>query len=259
VVATLGTTGFGAVDPLPQILALRQKYEFRVHADCAYGGYFVLADNLDAPARAAFDALPEVDSIVVDPHKHGLQPYGCGCILFRDPSLGSYYRHDSPFTYFSSAELHLGEISLECSRAGAAAVALWATQRLLPLVRGGEFAASLSASRRTALALADTLGKDPRFLLAMRPELDIVVWAVRAESASRASGLAQAVFDEAARNDLHLALVHVPATLFPELKQDQPTVLCLRSVLMKPEHETWLPEIVARLEKAVEAVHKPLQ
>src|SRR5579885_1443251 len=47
------------------------------------------------------------------------------------------YKHDSPFTYFSSAELHLGEISLECSRPGAAAAALWATQKLLPLSVGG--------------------------------------------------------------------------------------------------------------------------
>jgi glutamate/tyrosine decarboxylase-like PLP-dependent enzyme len=112
---------------------LRDRYGFRLHADCAYGGYYVLADNLAPEARAAFDCLNQVDSIVIDPHKHGLQPYGCGCVLFRDPSVGIHYRHDSPYTYFSSKELHLGEISLECSRPGAAAVALWATQRLLPL------------------------------------------------------------------------------------------------------------------------------
>ena len=40
VVATLGTTALGAVDPLDQILALRDRYGFRVHVDSAYGGYF---------------------------------------------------------------------------------------------------------------------------------------------------------------------------------------------------------------------------
>jgi glutamate/tyrosine decarboxylase-like PLP-dependent enzyme len=119
----------------------------RVHADAAYGGYFGLAGNLEPPARAAFDAIRHVDSIAIDPHKHGLQPYGCGCVVFRDPSVGRFYKHDSPYTYFSSAELHLGEISLECSRPGAAAVALWATQRLLPLERGGEFAQMLDSCR----------------------------------------------------------------------------------------------------------------
>src|SRR6266699_204501 len=143
VVATIGTTATGSVDPLPGLLELRQRYGFRLHADAAYGGYFGLAGNLSAETRAAYDRLGEVDSIVIDPHKHGLQPYGCGCVLFRDPAVGRFYKHDSPYTYFSSADLHLGEISLECSRPGAAAVALWATQKLFPLERadrGGQLA-----------------------------------------------------------------------------------------------------------------------
>ena len=140
IVVTMGTTATGSVDPLPEILQLRDRYNFRIHADAAYGGYFTLAQNLAPQATAAFAKISEADSIVIDPHKHGLQPYGCGCVLFRDPSVGRLYKHDSPYTYFSSAELHLGEISLECSRPGAAAAALWATQKLLPLTLEGEFA-----------------------------------------------------------------------------------------------------------------------
>ncbi|MEO0998758.1 MAG: aminotransferase class V-fold PLP-dependent enzyme, partial [Pseudomonadota bacterium] len=140
VVATLGTTGLGAVDPLPEILTAARAHGARVHVDAAYGGYFRLADNLEPASAAAFAAIGDADSIVVDPHKHGLQPYGCGCVLFRDPAVGRFYSHGSPYTYFTSDELHLGEISLECSRPGAAAVALWATQRLLPYVAGGRFA-----------------------------------------------------------------------------------------------------------------------
>ena len=45
VVATLGTTATGSVDPLPEILALRDAYGFRLHADCAYGGYAATHDN----------------------------------------------------------------------------------------------------------------------------------------------------------------------------------------------------------------------
>jgi glutamate/tyrosine decarboxylase-like PLP-dependent enzyme len=251
VVATLGTTGVGSVDPLPEILRLRERYGFRVHVDSAYGGYFGLADNLAESARAAFDQIGEADSIVVDPHKHGLQPYGCGCVLFRDRRVGILYQHDSPFTYFSSKELHLGEISLECSRPGAAAVALWATQRLLPLVKGGEFAKNLSASRRAALLLADRLKADRRFVVPFEPELDIVVWAPRARSASAASAASQWIFDEAAKRQLHLALTRLPTSFYadawPELERDEEFVLSLRSVLMKPEHEVWMDEIVERL------------
>src|SRR5690348_11230822 len=191
VVATMGTTATGSVDPLPEILALREKYGFRVHADAAYGGYFVLARNLGEETAQALARTEEADSIVIDPHKHGLQPYGCGCVLFRDPAIGALYKHDSPYTYFSSAELHLGEISLECSRPGAAAVALWATQRLFPLDRGGEFAGMLERCRSAALELYSRLGADARFAPAFTPELDIVVWAVRAKTPEESSRLAR--------------------------------------------------------------------
>ena len=107
-------------------------YGFRVHVDAAYGGYFTLAIESRPGGCRASARVAAVDSIVIDPHKHGLQPYGCGCVLFHDPTVGRFYKHDSPYTYFTSDELHLGEITLECSRAGAAAVALWATQRHCP-------------------------------------------------------------------------------------------------------------------------------
>ena len=248
VVATVGTTATGSVDPLPEILALREKYEFRLHVDAAYGGYFGLAGNLGDHALAAFDRLREVDSLVIDPHKHGLQPYGCGCVLFADPRVGRFYKHESPYTYFSSTELHLGEISLECSRAGAAAVALWATQRLLPLTQGGEFSEMLTQCRSAALLLYERLAADPRFLVGFAPELDIVVWAVR-------DGSARAIFEEAARHGLHLALAELPGK-FLGLGEESPRVTCLRSVQMKPEHAIpqWQEQLWARLSEATEAV-----
>ena len=255
VVVTLGTTAIGAVDPLNEILKLQERYSFRVHVDAAYGGYFTLADNLSPQARAAFDAIPQADSIVVDPHKHGLQPYGCGCILFRDPAVGSFYTHDSPYTYFSSKDLHLGEISLECSRAGASAVALWATQQLLPYTPGGAFARDLESSREAALELHRRLGASRHFVApAFAPELDIVFWAAKTSSIEASSALAQRIFDEAAGRDLHLALAHLPARFFPAgtwpQAQETAKVTCLRSVLMKPEHLLWIDEIWRRLEAA---------
>jgi glutamate/tyrosine decarboxylase-like PLP-dependent enzyme len=258
VVVTLGNTAIGAVDPLHQILALRERYGFRAHVDGAYGGYFrLITDDLAEPSRRAYAAISQADSIVVDPHKHGLQPYGCGCVLFRDPAVGQLYKHNSPYTYFTSKQLHLGEISLECSRAGAAAVALWATQRLLPLKPGGEFAHGLARGRAAALELdrrlrADELGRFEA-LTAGAPELDIVVWKLKAETPERSSELAQRVFDACAARDLHLALVQLPRHWFePENRaaSGAGSVTCLRSVLMKPEHEAWLDAIWERLTAA---------
>ena len=254
VVVTPGSTAIGAVDPLDEVLKLKSRYGFRVHVDGAYGGYFrLIPEDLDEDTRRAFLATVEADSIVIDPHKHGLQPYGCGCVLFRDPVVGRFYKHDSPYTYFTSKELHLGEISLECSRAGAAAVALWATQRLLPLTSGGAFAQGLKNGRKAALELHRRLSLDGRFepLAAGKPELDIVVWKLKAESLERASELAQNIFVACATRDLHLALVQLPQFWFqPEGAQTPGLVTCLRSVLMKPEHAIWLDRIWDRLSAA---------
>ena len=258
VVATMGTTATGSVDPLVGILELRDKYGFRVHADAAYGGYFGLAENLGEEARHGFDLLHRVDSIVIDPHKHGLQPYGCGCVVFRDPGVGKLYKHDSPYTYFSSKELHLGEIGLECSRPGAAAAALWATQKLLPLAKGGEFARGLEDCRAAALDMHQRLEKDARFVTAFPPELDIVVFAARAGSVSEASERSRKIFEAAARRNLHLAVAELPVEFFEGnlqgMKKDRVSLTCLRSVLMKPEHREWAGRIWKILGEATEEV-----
>ena len=229
-----------------------------MHVDAAYGGYFKLVSNLGPEAARAFARIGEADSIVIDPHKHGLQPYGCGCILFRDPAIGSFYKHDSPYTYFTSSELHLGEISLECSRAGASAVALWATQQLLPLVAGGEFAKGLEHSIHAVRILYARLESDERFIPGPEPELDILTWAINSPTPEESSRLAQQVFERAAEQDLHLALVQLPIR-FMRRSPDRPVwagvnteakVTCLRSVLMKPEHLAWIDQIWERLDRA---------
>ena len=251
VVVTMGTTATGSVDPLPEILKLRDRYNFRVHADAAYGGYFTLAQNLAPQTAAAFAKICDADSIVIDPHKHGLQPYGCGCVLFRDPSVGRLYKHDSPYTYFSSAELHLGEISLECSRPGAAAAALWATQKLLPLRKDGEFAQDLQKGTDTALAFYKKLKAGDKFIPAFEPELDILIFVPRPKNESASlteiSAESRRIFEAVAAKNLHLALAELPAAFFPNLpasiRRDKPTVTTLRSVLMKPEHAQWLDQI----------------
>jgi len=251
VVVTMGTTATGSVDPLQEILPLREKYNFRIHADAAYGGYFALVENLEPDTQKAFAAIGQADSIAIDPHKHGLQPYGCGCILFKDPTIGRWYKHNSPYTYFSSTDLHLGEISLECSRPGAAAAALWATQNLLPLTKGGEFAQNLAKSREAARTLYKRLRADDRFITPFAPELDLVIFALRAECVSATSMLSRRIFDAAAKRDLHLALADLPVGLFQNLpanmKRDRQTITCLRSVLMKPTHFDWLDQIWSRI------------
>jgi len=259
VVATAGTTGLGAIDPVHEVLAIARRHGVRVHADAAYGGFFTLLAGLDDPAGldpAPWRALADCDSIVVDPHKHGLQPYGCGAVLFRDPSVGRLYQHDSPYTYFTSDELHLGEISLECSRAGAAAAALWLTFRLLPPTPAG-LGQVLAAGRRAALAWAELLRSSASLALYQPPELDIVCYfPVTGERSMSSIDAASARIMRAGMADaarpVFLSTLRVPEAAFARRHRgavaDQDGARILRSVLMKPEHEAHVPELHARLE-----------
>ncbi len=260
VVATAGTTGLGAIDPVHEVLALARARGARVHVDAAYGGFFTLLAGIDDPAgldQAPWRAIAECDSVVVDPHKHGLQPYGCGAVLFRDPEVGRFYVHDSPYTYFTSDELHLGEISLECSRAGAAAAALWLTFRLLP-PRPDGLGRVLAAGRRAALDWAQLISDSDRLELYQPPELDIVSYfpATRPQSLSAidqasARMMADGMTDPA--RPVYLSTLRIPAAKFarrhPGVAQDRDGARILRSVLMKPEAETYIRELHSRVEQ----------
>jgi glutamate/tyrosine decarboxylase-like PLP-dependent enzyme len=260
VVATAGTTGLGAVDPVHEVLAVARRHGVRVHVDAAYGGFFTLlaADG----GRAGLDPAPwraiaECDSVVVDPHKHGLQPYGCGAVLFGDPSVGRFYAHDSPYTYFTSDDLHLGEISLECSRAGAAAAALWLTLQLLPLRPDG-LGQVLAAGRQAALDWSAMLGESDRLRLYQPPDLDIVCYfpvtagaALGAIDQRSARMLAEGMSDPA--DPVFLSTLTVAAGAFArrhaDVRADRDRARILRSVLMKPESQTYTAHLHARVEE----------
>ncbi len=258
VVMTSGTTALGAVDPIDQALELRREFDFRIHVDGAYGGFFKLlaeGDALDAEAAAAFRAIAESDSIVVDPHKHGLQPYGCGSVLFRDPSVGRFYKHDSPYTYFTSNELHLGEISLECSRAGAAAAALWATLKCFPLEANAGLGAILRKTRAAAVRWAKLIEESEQLRLVLPPQLDIVNFyaGTKGLKVSDISAITHRVF-EALMNDtehpIYLAKFNAKPSLFAghqDLVWDEPMMTVFRSVLMRPEHLNYVPTLHERV------------
>jgi glutamate/tyrosine decarboxylase-like PLP-dependent enzyme len=263
VVVTAGSTGLGAVDPVHEVHALCEQYGARVHVDAAYGGFFTLLAGDPGPAglpAAPWHAIARCDSVVVDPHKHGLQPYGCGAVLFRDPAVGRFYLHDSPYTYFTSGDLHLGEISLECSRAGAAAAAAWLTFRLIPPTRAG-LGEVLAAGRVAALGWAKLIGKSGLLDLYQQPELDIVTYwpgAAGLAAIDAASGrmLAEGMADP--REPVFLSTLRVSAAAWAARglpgERDADGTRILRSVLMKPEAEHYVGLLHERVERLARSV-----
>ena len=257
VVATLGTTGLGALDPLPGIVERARAHRARVHVDAAYGGFFALIadDAPDGIASEPFSGLGDVDSIVVDPHKHGLQPYGCGAVIFADPGVGRFYVHDSPYTYFSSDELHLGEISLECSRAGAAAAALWMTLEVIGLDEDG-LGRVLRTCRGAALAWWSLIERSDVLLPYQVPDLDIVAYLPRLASMSAIDQASHELFRAAASlpsdEQVHLATYAVTLAAMqarhPGIAADASSARILRSTVMKPESADVISIVHCRLE-----------
>jgi len=255
-VVTLGTTGLGSVEPLHHLLPEARKNSVRIHIDAAYGGYFkLISDQLDV---FPWKMLHRADSIVIDPHKHGLQPYGCGCILFKNANVGQFYKHDSPYTYFTSEDLHLGEISLECSRPGAAAAALWATMKLLPLKPKEGMGPMLQKCHNAAMNLYDLLQQSSFYQPVLIPQLDIIAYypfrAGEFTKTSRISEISKNIFQRGMEHPsatLYLSLYTISSAelkeLNPKLEVDSEETVILRSVLMKPEHEPFIPELYERL------------
>jgi glutamate/tyrosine decarboxylase-like PLP-dependent enzyme len=152
--------------------------------------------------------------------------------------------------------LHLGEISLECSRAGAAAGALWCTLRALPLAPDDGVGPILAACLRAARAWAEEIERSDALTLLAPPETDIVAYFPTPETPrlSAVEDASRTLFDRAMNDPdapIFTSLYRLPAdaltTLHPSLEADQEEAAVLRSVLMKPEHETHADQLVEQL------------
>jgi L-2,4-diaminobutyrate decarboxylase len=79
VVATAGTTDFGAIDPLAQAGRLAVRHGAWFHVDAAYGGGLLLGTEPDERLHG----LEAADSVTLDLHKLGWQPVPAGCFLVK--------------------------------------------------------------------------------------------------------------------------------------------------------------------------------
>jgi glutamate/tyrosine decarboxylase-like PLP-dependent enzyme len=163
-VAVLGSTEFGTIDPVHEVVACRDRAAdaglgFSVHVDAAWGGYLATLFRTpegtlrplqemhrefgsfpSACTHAAMAALAQADSITVDPHKLGYLPFGAGAFLCRDQRAVGLLAEDADYVFSDATSADyfaryrkLGRFTLEGSKSGAIAAAAYVTHKVLPL------------------------------------------------------------------------------------------------------------------------------
>ncbi|MBI1779943.1 MAG: decarboxylase [Sphingobacteriales bacterium] len=164
VVAVIGTTEESQVDPLKDILALRDKYrkqglEFCIHADAAWGGYYksmLNSANENNPATfhlveddvivslpmssyvtEQYKVLQLADSITIDPHKSGYVPYPAGGLCYRNSAMRNLVSFTAPVVYHGGVDPTVGVYGVEGSKPGAAASAVYFSHKVIrPNING---------------------------------------------------------------------------------------------------------------------------
>lgn len=162
VVAVMGSTEEGAVDPLRDIVRLRDEFaglglNFAIHVDGAWGGYFnsILrppggfgsdpADIIEQHPelyvsehfREHFDALPYIDTITLDPHKSGFIPYPAGSLCYRNGEMRQLIAYHAPVVSHGNIDPNVGTYGIEGSKPGAAAASVYLSHKCIPLDRTG--------------------------------------------------------------------------------------------------------------------------
>jgi glutamate/tyrosine decarboxylase-like PLP-dependent enzyme len=207
-VSVCGSTEESAVDRLDQVLEVRRRAEeelgvtFHLHSDAAYGGYTAAvtrrADGSRrdvAEIRAALgddwpasewlrslEALAEVDSVTIDPHKLGYVPYPAGAFLLRDRRARELVAIDPPYLLptqglDSAEDLFLGRFIFEGSKPGAAAAAVWLSHKVLPLDERGYgylIERTVAGARKLYRALEKADFGAFRIVLLPEPDINIV-------------------------------------------------------------------------------------
>ncbi len=163
VVAVVGSTEEGAVDPLADIVAIRDEYrqlglEFAIHVDGAWGGYFAAMTRPTPPQREfrapdpmegrpdrqmsayvarQYDAFPKADSITLDPHKSGFIPYPAGGLCYRNGDMRKLIAFAAPVVVHGEDDPGVGTFGIEGSKPGAAAAGVYLSHSLIPADRSG--------------------------------------------------------------------------------------------------------------------------
>lgn len=211
IVSIVGTTEFGSVDPVGDLVDERDRMISRgiyapIHVDGAYGGYFASMfrngpeparplDDEDAWIGEAYCSLHGVDSVTVDPHKAGYTPYGAGSIVIKHGFLKDLVAENAPYrldrenaTDEEAPRPQLGKFILEGSKPGAIAASVWFSHRLISLDKNG-YGRQLTILCRIARQFDAMVARRDGIISLYRPQLNIVCLIATDASIERLSEL----------------------------------------------------------------------
>jgi aromatic-L-amino-acid decarboxylase len=175
VVASAGTTNTGAVDPIGPICDVAAKHGAWVHADAAYGGFFLLTER----GRKTLEHLERCDSVTLDPHKGMFLPYGTGALIVRrGGALPEAFATNAGYLRdmaFDEAEPNFVDRSFEMSREFRG-LRVWLPLRLHG---AGAFRDALDEKLDLAAHGYRELSRDPRLQMLDEPQLTTIVFRPR--------------------------------------------------------------------------------
>ncbi|WP_082606089.1 pyridoxal phosphate-dependent decarboxylase family protein [Nocardioides sp. Root190] len=169
IVATAGTTDFGAIDPLPAIADLARVYDAWFHVDAAYGGGLLVSPT----RRSRLEGIDRADSVTVDYHKTFFQPVSSSAIIVRDrATLRPATWHADYLNPRDSATPNQVDKSLQTTRRFDA-LKLWMTLRTMGPDLIGQY---VDAVADLALAVHAQMREEPDLEFVAAPELSTLVF-----------------------------------------------------------------------------------
>ena len=172
IVATVGTTDFGSVDPSPELASLAQTAGAWLHVDAAYGGALLFS----AQHRDKLRGIEAADSIGIDFHKLFWQPIPCSAFLLRDSrhfdSIKLNADYLNPEDHEDQGIPNLVTTSLLTTRRFDA-LKLWISFQSLGRAK---LAAMIDRTVELARHAASTIRNTPQLELLSEPQLSTVVF-----------------------------------------------------------------------------------
>ena len=83
IVATVGTTSTSSIDPVPEIIPIREQHAMWLHVDAAYAGSAAIVPEL----RHILAGCARADSLVTNPHKWLFTPFDLSVLYCRHMDL----------------------------------------------------------------------------------------------------------------------------------------------------------------------------